>query len=288
MADNGARRGRGSVFPSPGQNRKRQTGDMSIMNFRHFRRLGLAVTVLLPLAAGVAAPVAAGGFSPEQRQEIEQIVREWLLKNPEILNEMVAELEKRQKAQQAAREKAVIGAHADALFRSPHDLVIGNPEGKVAVVEFSDYNCPYCRRSLEDVRKLRETNKDLKIVIKEFPILGPDSMEAAKYALAARKQGMDKYWDLHVAMMKHKGRVNGEVALALAKRVGLDVERLKKDAESDDVQQALQTNMALADALGIRGTPAFVVGEKLIPGALGYERLNKEIERLRKNGCKVC
>jgi protein-disulfide isomerase len=261
---------------------------MSIMNFRHFRRLGLAVTVLLPLAAGVAAPVAAGGFSPEQRQEIEQIVREWLLKNPEILNEMVAELEKRQKAQQAAREKAVIGAHADALFRSPHDLVIGNPEGKVAVVEFSDYNCPYCRRSLEDVRKLRETNKDLKIVIKEFPILGPDSMEAAKYALAARKQGMDKYWDLHVAMMKHKGRVNGEVALALAKRVGLDVERLKKDAESDDVQQALQTNMALADALGIRGTPAFVVGEKLIPGALGYERLNKEIERLRKNGCKVC
>ena len=255
---------------------------------RKIRLTLMAGMTALAVASGSIAPVAAGGFTPEQRKEIEQIVREWLLKNPEILNEMVAELEKRQKAQQAQREKAVIAAHADAFYRSPHDLVIGNPKGPLAMVEFMDYNCGFCRRSLEDVQKLREANKDLKIVIKEFPILGPDSMEAAKYALAARKQGMDKYWDLHVAMLKHKGRVNGEVTLALAKRVGLDVEKLKKDAESDDVKQALQTNMALADALGIRGTPAFVIGEKLVPGALGFKRLSREVETLREKGCKVC
>ncbi len=248
----------------------------------------MAGLAALAVAAGSVAPVAAGSFSPEQRKEIEQIVREWLLKNPEILNDMVAVLEKRQKAQQAQREKAVVAAHAAAFYHSPHDLVIGNPEGPIAMVEFMDYNCGFCRRSLEDVQKLREANKDLKIVIKEFPILGPDSMEAAKYALAARKQGMDKYWDLHVALLKHKGRVNGEVALALARRVGLDVEKLKKDAESEDVKQALQTNLALADALGIRGTPAFVIGDKLVPGALGFERLNREVAALRKKGCTVC
>ncbi len=255
---------------------------------RKIRVTLLAGMAAVAVAAGGIAPVAAGSFTPEQRQEIEQIVRDWLLKNPEILNEMVAELEKRQKVQQAQREQAVISAHADAFYRSPHDLVIGNPNGPIAMVEFMDYNCGFCRRSLEDVQKLREANKDLKIVIKEFPILGPDSLEAAKYALAARKQGMDKYWDLHVALLKHKGRVNGEVALALAKRVGLDVEKLKKDAESEEVKQALQTNLALADALGIRGTPAFVIGKKLVPGALGFERLNREVEALRQKGCKVC
>ncbi len=247
------------------------------------------------LAAAVAgmamlfAPMArADEFSAAQRQEIERIVRSYLLKHPEILTEMVDRLEKRQKAAKRAQETAVITAHADALYRSGHDLVIGNPEGKVAMVEFFDYNCGFCKRSLPDVIKLKNTNPDLKIVIKEFPILGPGSREAARYALAARKQGMDKYWKLHAALLEHRGRVNGAVALKIAKQVGLDIEKLKKDAQSPEIDRTLELNLSLANALGIRGTPAFVIGDRLVPGALGYKKLNAVVHELRKKGCKVC
>ena len=239
----------------------------------------------LALLSGVAL---AAEFTPAQKKEIEQIIRGYLLDHPEILTEMVDKLEKRQKAAKRAQEKAVISAHADALFRSGGDLVIGNPKGKVAMVEFFDYNCGFCKRSLPDVIKLKETNPDLKIIIKEFPILGPGSMEAARYALAARKQGMDKYWKLHAALLKHRGQVNGDVVLKVAKDVGLDVEKLKEDSKSPEIDKTLDLNLSLANALGIRGTPAFVIGDKLVPGALGYKKLNAVISEVRKKGCKVC
>ncbi len=235
-----------------------------------------------------AAPALAGSFSDAQKAEIGQIVRQYLLEHPDILIEMSRKLEAKQRE---AKEKAAaqaMAAHGKALFSGAGDLVIGNPEGKVKMVEFFDYNCGFCKRSLPDVIKLKDTNPDLKIIIKEFPILGPGSMEAAKYALAARRQGMDKYWKFHAEMLKHKGRVDGAVALALAKRAGLDVEKLKKDAESKEIADTINANMAMADALNINGTPAFVIGDQIVPGALGYATLNKIIDQVRKNGCKNC
>ncbi len=249
------------------------------------RNTFLAATALL--AAGFS-PAMAGEFSDAQKKEIGEIVRQYLLQHPDILIEMSRKLEQQQNEAKAARAEAALKAHGKALFSGEGDLVIGNPDGKVKMVEFFDYNCGFCKRSLPDVIRLKDTNPDLKIIIKEFPILGPGSLEAARYALAARKQGMDKYWKFHAAMLKHKGRIDGKVALALAKKTGLDVERLKKDAEGKDIAEVLGRNMSLAEALDINGTPAFVIGDEVVPGALGYKRLNGIIARVRKNGCRNC
>lgn len=251
-----------------------------------FSRFGLPAAGLA--AALAATPALAEEFSPAQKSEVEKIVREYLLNNPEILIEMSRRLEEKQRAQQQAQARAGIAAHADALFKSADDPVIGPADAKIAVVEFSDYNCPYCRRSLADVKKLLEANKDVKVIIKEFPILGPGSLEAAKLALAANRQGADKYLAFHEALMSHKGRVDKATALAIAAKAGLDVKKLEQDAEDPKIEQALRRNMALAEALGINGTPGFVIGENLIPGAVGYERLNAIVAKVRKEGCKVC
>ncbi len=245
----------------------------------------LAATAVM--IAGLS-PAVAGEFSDAQKKEIGQIVRQYLLQHPDILIEMSRKLERQQNDAKAARAEAAMKAHGKALFSGKGDLVIGNPDGKVKMVEFFDYNCGFCKRSLPDVIRLKDTNPDLKIIIKEFPILGPGSLEAARYALAARKQGMDKYWKFHAAMLKHKGRIDGKVALAFAKKTGLDVERLKKDAQGKDIAEILGRNMSIAEALDINGTPAFIIGDEIVPGALGYKRLNAIIAKVRKNGCKNC
>ena len=240
-------------------------------------------------AAGMLAMTSAvWGFSEPEKKEIGEVVRQYLLEHPEILIEMSQKLERKQREEKAAKASEALKAHGKALFSGEGDLVIGNPNGKVAMVEFFDYNCGFCKRSLPDVIKLKDSNSDLKIIIKEFPILGPASMDAAKYAMAARKQGMDKYWKLHSALLAHKGQVDGKVALALAKRAGLDVEKLKKDADSPEIGEIISRNMAMADALGVTGTPAFIIDEHIIPGALGYRTLNKIIDQVRKTGCKHC
>jgi len=250
----------------------------------------LRTTLLAATTVVIAGlpPATAGEFTDAQKKEIGEIVRQYLLEHPDILIEMSQKLEQRQKEAKAARAEAALKAHGKALFSGEGDLVIGNPQGKVKMVEFFDYNCGFCKRSLPDVIRLKDTNPDLKIIIKEFPILGPGSLEAARYALAARKQGMDKYWKFHAAMLKHKGRIDGKVALALAKKSGLDVERLRKDAEGKDIAEILGRNMSLADALDINGTPAFVIGDEIVPGALGYKRLNDIIAKVRERGCKNC
>ncbi len=247
-------------------------------------------TLLAGAALAMTAPglAQAGEFTPAQRGEIGGIVRDYLLKHPDILIEMSRKLEEKKQAEQAKAAKSGIAENADAIYHGKNDLVVGDTSSKVAMVEFFDYNCGFCKRALPDVLKLKDTNKDLKIIIKEFPILGPGSMEASRYALASRKQGMDKYWKYHVAMLGHKGRVDGKVALALAKRVGLDVEKLKKDAKSKDVNDIINANMAVAAALNINGTPAFIIGETIVPGALGYKTLNHIIGQVRKSGCKHC
>ncbi len=240
------------------------------------------------LAAAGAPLATAGEFSPAQKKEIEQIVRSYLMEHPDILIDMSRKLEKQKRAREAEAAAAGLAQNKDKIYHAKGDLIAGNPEGKVAMVEFFDYNCGFCKRALPDVLKLQDTNKDLKVIIKEFPILGPGSMEAARYAIASRKQGMDKYWAFHVAMMKHKGQVNGKVALALAKKTGLDVDKLKEDARSKEVDEIINRNMELATKLNINGTPAFIIGDDIIPGALGYKVLNGIIAKVRKDGCKHC
>ena len=207
------------------------------------------------------------------------IVREYLLNNPEIMREVLQELEKKEAAEDGARLKVALKDNADAIFRTSSDLVAGNPKGQVTLVEFFDYNCGYCKRAFPDVMKMVDEDKDLKLVMKEFPILGPGSLIAAKAALASRKQ--DKYWEFHLAMLGHEGSLDANTVMEIAKSVGLDVERLKADMEAEEIGNILEANMSLAQKLGIQGTPAFIIDETFIPGAIGYEALVASVRQVR-------
>jgi len=154
-------------------------------------------------------------------------------------------------------------------------------------VEFFDYNCGYCRHSLADVLKLLDKDKDVRLVFKEFPILGPGSVSAAKASIAARRQ--NKYWDFHLALMRERGTVDEAKVFAVAKTVGLDIPKLKADMESADVAKIIAQNQALAEALSIQGTPAFVIDQTLIPGAPGYDGLANAVAAVKEaGGCKYC
>lgn len=257
------------------------------------RKTILGLTVALPAVivavAGLQWPAAAQDttFSDAQKKAIEQIVRDYLVKNPEILVEMSTELEKRQSvAESAARTKA-IAENASLLYRSPGSVVAGNPKGDVTIVEFFDYNCQFCKRALGDLLKMLETDKKVRVVFKELPIFGKASEDSAKVALAAGKQG--KYFELHSALLKARGQTTKAKALRLARDLGLDVDKLKADMNAPDVVAQISETKALAERIGLQGTPLYLVGDQVIPGAPGnlYDLLVQKVAEIRKNGCKV-
>lgn len=235
----------------------------------------------------LAAPLLAAEFNDAQKTEMGGIIRDYLMQNPEVLRDALIELQQREEAAQAGALKAQIKENAAAIFRSPGDFVLGNPQGSVTLVEFFDYNCGYCKKSLPTIQKLAEADKDLRIVFKEFPILSPGSVAAARAAIAARKQ--DKYWELHQAFMTFPGQKDEATVFAIAEKTGLDMDRLKEDMASAEVNEILKVNMQVAKAIGVNGTPGFVADEQLIPGAVGIEALTAMIADIRaKGGCKIC
>ena len=249
------------------------------------RRFLLAGTIAAGLAGSGA--VIAAEFSDEQRSEMGDIIKDYLLKNPEVLRDALQELQRREEVAEAQRAEKALTENAANIFRSEYDLVVGNPNGSVTMVEYFDYNCGYCKRALPDVLKLIDDDKDLRVVLKEFPILGPGSIFAARAALASRKQG--KYWEFHLAMLEQRGAINEAKVLKAAEKVGLDVEKLKADMEAPEVEKAISINMGIARELGINGTPAFIVGERIIPGAVGYRTLAGTVAEVRESGgCKIC
>jgi protein-disulfide isomerase len=248
--------------------------------------LSILRVALLAGMVGVV-PAGAGEFTDAQKEELGGVIRDYLLKNPEILREALQELERREtQAENAARKEALV-AKAGSVFHGDGDLVAGNADGKVTMVEFFDYNCGYCRKAFPDVMKMIEGDKDLRVVMKEFPILGPGSAYAARAALASRKQG--KYWEYHVALMSHDGKIDESSADEIAASVGLDVGRLKADMESEEVNAVIKRNAGLAESLNIQGTPAFIIDETIIPGAIGYDGLAAAVRQVRDNGgCRLC
>jgi protein-disulfide isomerase len=249
--------------------------------------LKLIRACLIALVPLLVLPAQAAEFSPEQKKELGDIIRQYLLENPEVVRDAMQALERKQQmAEEAARADSLKAMSAD-VFHNGDDLVGGNPKGKVVLVEFFDYNCGYCKRAFPDVMKMVDTDKDLKLVMKEFPILGPGSIYAARAALASRKQG--KYWKYHLAMMAHEGRIDETVADQIAEATGLDLKKLKADMQADEVSQVITRNMQLADSLKIQGTPAFIIDETVIPGAVGYDALAAAVKQVRDSGgCKLC
>jgi protein-disulfide isomerase len=245
----------------------------------------LAAGAAVALALTAATPgVRAQGFSDDQRREIERIVKDYLLQNPEVLQEVVSELEKRQAVVDADKSKVAVGKHKEALFNSARQVNLGNPQGDVTLVEFFDYNCGYCKRALADMLELLKADPKLKVVLKEFPVLGPGSVEAAQVATAVRMQDKSgkKYLEFHQKLLSGRGQVDKARALAAAKDAGLDMTRIEKDLQSPEVKASLEESMQLAEALGINGTPSYVVGQTVVPGAVGVAALKQQIEATRR------
>ena len=248
-----------------------------------WQRTCLALAVALSLA-GAARAEGEGSQLDLPVEEVERIVRDYLLREPEIIYQALEELQRRQAVAAAERQRAAVAANRAALVDQAGDPVAGNPEGNVTVVEFFDYQCQYCRRVVPSLQALLAEDQDLKVVFKEFPILGEASVTAARAALAAREQ--DRYLPFHFALMSARD-LSLDNIMTLAEGVGLDSERLVSDMQSPAIETRLQANLELARELGIEGTPAFVVGDELIPGAVDKTRLAQLIEEARTN-CVTC
>lgn len=240
-----------------------------------------ALLAAVTVALAVLSPAAQAQSIPaDQRQAIEQVVRDYLMKHPEVIVEAIDELQKRERADEERKSKQGLAQNKDKLFNDPASPIAGNPKGDVTLVEFFDYQCGYCKAVQADVQKLIKEDGKLKFVFKEYPILGPASVVAAKAALAARAQG--KYEPYHNALMAQRGQLDEATILKLATSVGLDTDRLKKDMDSAEIQQALGANLALAEQLGIRGTPGFVIGNSIVPGAIKLDDMRKLVAEARK------
>ena len=243
----------------------------------------VTLVVIWRMAPGV---VDAPSASLDEKK-IVGVVHDYLTKNPEILVEMTTELDKRQQAEQASQQEKVISDNADALFRSPLSYSAGNPNGDVTVVEFFDYNCGFCRRALPDLVKLIDSDDKVKVVFKELPIFGEESEAAAKAALAAGKQG--KYFEMHQKLYADPGKADKDKALRAAAELGLDVPQLEKDMEDPSIQQALDETKDLAQKLGLQGTPLYLIGDRVVPGAPDdlYDQLTAKVAEVREKGCKA-
>lgn len=242
-------------------------------------RTAIMIATTLLLAAPMTIPAHAQTFSADQRQEIESIIKSYLLEHPEVMQDVMAELDKRQQAAEAEKHRTAVIENKATLFSSPHQVVLGNPQGNVTMVEFFDYNCGFCKRALPDMLTLLKTNPDLKFVLKEFPVLGEGSVEAAHVAVAARMQDATgkKYLEFHQKLLGGRGPADKARALAVAKEVGFDMARIEKDMTSDEVKKTIDEDMKLADALGVNGTPSYVVGDEVVIGAVGLEALREKI-----------
>lgn len=249
------------------------------MRLSDIRGAGLALSlVMAPALASPSAPAAE--FSAGQRQAIEAIIRDYLLQNPELMIEVLAAAKEKISSEARAQRAVALAERRQEIFEDPNAPVGGNPKGDVTLVEFFDYRCGYCKQVAPMIDALIAEDKQLRVVYKEFPVLGPDSATAARAALAARKQG--KYDVMHRALMQMRGQINETAIFAAAKSAGLDVERLQRDMKAPEIDQMLQANQQLADALDINGTPGFVIGNAVVPGAVGIDRLRQLIATARE------
>ncbi|MCL2505633.1 MAG: DsbA family protein [Alphaproteobacteria bacterium] len=240
-----------------------------------FTIFAFAITLL------IAQPsVAADVFTAEQRTEIENMIRELVTnKEPEILKTAIQNLQRKEMAAAETRIKEKLTAEKKRIYDDANTPVGGNPKGKIVIVEFFDYTCGYCKRASDVLSQLIADDKDVKILYKNFPVLGPNAVEAAKASLASNRQ--KKFKEFHDALMKHSGALTNDSIMEIAKTVGLDVDKLKKDMADPKIQAMLDDSMKLGRELGVEGTPFFIVNDNVFPGALQLDQFKQIIAEAR-------
>jgi protein-disulfide isomerase len=235
-----------------------------------------------------AAPMAvqAQSLNEQQKTEMGEVIRAYLLEHPELLREMAEKLEaKEREAEQTARVDG-LAKNKDTIFKLAGDAIVGNPAGDVTVIEFMDYNCGWCKKSVKEVASLIAADPKLKVVMKEFPIFGEHSEFAARAALASKKQ--NKYWEFHQAMLEHEGQLTSDGVKEIAKAMGLDVAKLEVDMKAPEVLDTIAANYDLAKALALNGTPAFIIDTNVVPGYIPQNDIQAYVAEVRANGCKYC
>jgi len=246
----------------------------------------------LALAAAVvfsAPALAAGEFTSEQKEQLGKFIHDYLISHPEVIKDSVEELDRREKAAETADREKTVSSEAAKLFRSPNQALVGNPDGDVTVVEFFDYNCGYCKQSLANITKLIENDPKLRVILKDFAILGPDSVEVAEVATAARLQLKGpKFWEFHKKLLGSRGHIGKAQAVAVAKELGADTDQLEKDIKNPATRATLAEVEALAEKLHFSGTPSWVIGQDAYVGGLTYPDMKAKVDNVRKCGKAEC
>ncbi|GAB4352213.1 MAG: DsbA family protein [Oricola sp.] len=256
---------------------------MAISLRKFLLNTAVAAAVVLPAAT---APAAA--FDEADRKEIESIIHDYLLKNPEVLLEVQDALTAKQVAAQRAQQQDAIASESEKIFQNPSDPVLGNPDGSATIVEFFDYNCGFCKRAMSDMVSMMENDSELKFVLKEFPILGPDSEAAHRVAFAFYDLYPEKYAEFHLRLLGGDGRANEDTAMKVATDLGADEAALRKQMTDPSIVERIRSTYELANSLGITGTPAYVIGDEVVSGALGEDVLTTKIANVRECGSTTC
>jgi protein-disulfide isomerase len=249
----------------------------------------LAATALSLAASASPGQAQSPAFSEQQRAAIRDVVKDFILKNPEVIQEALIELDKRQKDQERQARLTIIQDKNGPLYSAAHNVSFGNPNGDITLVEFFDYNCGFCKRALVDLQRMVNEDKNVRVIIKDFPVLGQGSVEAATVALAAKQQlSVDKIWQFHQKLLTVRGQVGRQQALDAAREAGVDMARLQRDLDSPAVRGAIEQNIQIADSLGVTGTPSYVLGDEVVVGAVGFPDLKARVDNLRKCGKSAC
>ena len=232
-------------------------------------------------------PAFADDFTAAQKTQLEELIHNYLMDHPEIMRDMASKLDASDKLADETKRFTNLKSMASEIFHNPADAVVGNSKGDVTIVEFMDYNCGWCKKSVKEMQSLVGADKKVRVVMKEFPIFGAGSEYAARAALASVKQG--KYWKFHQALFASENKITPEVTDQIATEQGLDVAKMKADMKDPAIDTAVQKNQALATALAFTGTPAFIVDSQVIPGYAPLDNLQATLASVRANGgCKIC
>ena len=246
------------------------------------RVLAIIIALFSVITSAQAQGQNVQGLSDAQKKDVEAVIGEYLRAHPEVILDSVRAMQERDQAAQIKRQQDSLVARRQEIEKDPASPVIGNPNGTVTVTEFFDYRCGYCKAVFPSVQQLLKDDPNVRYVMKELPILTPESRIAAKLALAVWKTEPKRYQELHTRLMSAQGDFSERRIFAIAKEAGVDVERAKRGMDAPDIEQALTANMELAQALGITGTPGFVVGKQLAPGAIDYDTLKRFVAEARK------
>ena len=246
----------------------------------------VAAPVLAMALVGSALPAAA--FSDSEKKEMGEIIRQYLIENPEVLLEVQDAYQKKMDEERNQQAKSVLDGQKELIFNSPVDIVMGNPQGKIEIVEFFDYNCGYCKQNLSVMQDILDKNNDVRFILKEWPVLGPDSDAAHKVSDAVHKIAPDKSAPFFMKVMGGRGRANEEKAIEAAVSLGIDEAKLRETMKTNPNTETQQATHVLAMQLGFNGTPAYIIGDELLPGAYGLDAFNAKIANLRSCGKATC